>query len=619
MTSQPLRTARSHALFEEFEGFPKAPPMPVQPLDHPEALKSLGVTDAPLARYLVRAAFLLTGYTHFHRSLPNRLDSVMEATNQIVAIGPTVAATMALIDAPSLRDPFIRAAAMLKACWDVHSTIRTGQFRPDMYKGQPLEMRQYLNLFGTSIVFDKDTFRLSKTANVSRILVLARGKSYILEFAQDTNSTSVNAVADALHKAWNLAAADRFESSAGVLGTLSSVSLDIQAEGLRAILDDPSNVRSYEAVQDTFLTLCLDLEHTPRSDAEAALAAHSRNCANRDFYSSLQLVIFANGKACVICDFNAGIGGNTMFRAAAEIHRRSLQWAVPRTADAASEPARIEEARWKVDQGFLKRAHTDLNQVLDDQQPTFELVGYGRAAFASHGLEPVPAFAIAVQLAVLRLTGRFARIRQFVTLARFRSQNVALASVSTPEMAELVHALMQPHQSEASLRQLMEAALASQKKQYRQARSSMSVARTLYLFRAVQEGMTGRYVELVLGGTFRLLRALNLQEPPLPPTDIALSHPELFPEVPVMGRPGIRLPYLQCFGLHYLIWDDRITLTLMPSTKWTIPNAALVAELETCLNLISELWSGNVPKMAMGSASAGASLVGSPQAQTNPS
>jgi len=535
----------------------------------------------------------------------------MEATNQIVAIGPTVAATMALIDAPSLRDPFLRAAAMLKACWDLHSTIRSGQFRPDMYKGQPLEMRQYLNLFGTSIVFDQDMFRLSKTANVSHVLVLARGKSYILEFAQDANSTSVNAVADALRNVWNLAAADRFESSAAGLGILSSASLEVQAEGLRSILDDPSNVRSYEAVHNTFLTFCLDLEHTPRSDAEAASAAHSRNCANRCFYSSLQLVIFANAKACVICDFNAGIGGNTMFRAAAEIHQRSLQWAA-RMADPASEPARIEEACWKVDQGLLKRAQTDLNQVLDSQQATFELVGYGRDAFASHGLEPVPAFAIAVQLAVLRLTGHFARIRQFVTLARYRSQNVGLASVSTPEMSELMHALMQPDHSETSLRHLIEAALASQKTQYRQARSNMSVARTLFLFRAVQKGMTARYVELLLGGTFRLLKALKLQEPQLPPTDIALSHPGLFPEVPVMGRPGIRLPYLQCFGLHYLIWDDRITLTLMPSTKWTIPNAALVAELEACLNLISELWSGNVPNMQTGSASVDASLRGRP-------
>ena len=582
---------RSQALFEDFPLCPNPPHIPIQALDDPDALKALCVEDVPLARSLVRAAFLATGYARFHRSLPERLDTVLEAANHVVGIGPMVAATMALVDDPLQEDPFVRAATMLKACWDMHSAIRAGQFPPDVYKGQPLEMRQYLNLFGTSIVFDQGAFRLSKTADVSHILVLARGKPYIVEFDQNAQSGSVSAIAGALNAVWTLAAAEEPGDSPGILGTLSAVSLELQAEGFRAGLEDPSNLRSYEAITNTFLTLCLDFEHTPHSYAEAAAVAHSGNCANRWFHASLQLVVFANSKACVICDFNAGLGGNTMFRAAAEIHRRSLPWSVPRTAVAASELARIDRVRWNSSELMLDRARADLDRVLDDQQATFELKGHGRAVFASNGLDPVPAFAIAVQLAVLRLTGRFARIRQFVSQTRYRAQNVVLALVSTPEMAELVQALSQPGQSTTPLRPLIEAAIESQRTQNRQARSGMSVARSLNLFLAVQKGIRHRYVELIVRGVFKLLVALKLQKT-LPPTDIALSHPGLFPEVPVGGRPGIRLPYLKCFGLHYLIWDDRITLTLMPSTSWTIPNTALVAELEACLGLITRVWSG---------------------------
>jgi hypothetical protein len=587
---RPPPPQRSQAFFEDFPLCPSPPPIPVQALDDPRALKALFVEDVPLARALVRAAFLATGYARFLRRLPERLDTVLEAAAQIAAIGPTVAATMALVDDPVQQDPFVRAAAMLKACWHMHAAIRAGEFKPDLNKGQPLEMRQYLNLFGTSIVFEHGAFRVSKTADVSHILVLARGKSYVVDFDRNGESSSVRAIADALKAVWTLAAADEPGSSPGMLGTLSSVSLELQTEGFRAGLEDPVNVRSYEAITNTFLTLCLDLEHTPHSYAEAAAAAHSGNCANRWFHASLQLVVFANAKACVIYDFNAGLGGNTMSRAAAEIHRRSLPWSVLRTAGAASEPARIHKVRWNPGALSLDRARADLIQVLDDQQATFELMGHGRAAFASNGLDPVPAFAIAVQLAVLRLTGRFARVRQFISLTKYRGQSVALAEVSTPEMAAVVQALSQPPQPAAVLRRLIEAAIEAQLTQNRQTRSGMSVARSLMLFRVVQTGVRGRYVELVLGNTFKLLSALNLRR--MVPTDIALSHPGLFPEVPVMGRPGIRLPYLKGFGLHYLIWDDRITLTIMPSTTWRIPNGALAAELDACLGLIAGVWSG---------------------------
>ena len=599
LKNRPHPPARSQAFFEEFPHSPKPPQMPLQTLDDPDALKSLFVSDVPLARSLVRAAFLASGYTRFHKRLPERLDQVLESVNQIGGIGPTVAATMALVDAPSMRDPFVRAATMLKACWEIHSTIRAGQFPPDVHNGQALEMRQYLNLFGSSLVLDGGTFRLSKTGTLSDVLVLARGKSYVVHFDQHAESASVPLVADTLKAVWDRAAVEEFENPPGALGALSSVSLELQAEHLSAALEDPSNARSYEAVRNTFVTLCLDLDHAPNSYAEAALVAHSRNCANRWFHASLQLVIFANARACVICDFNAGLGGNTMVRAAAEIHRRSLAWAGPSPLDHVSGLAGIEEARWNLGQPFFDRAQADLNRVLDTQQATFEVTGHGRLSLASAGLEPVPTFAIAVQLAVYRLTGRFARIRQFVTQSKYRSQNVALAAVSTPEMEELVHALALPDQNAVRLRPLLQAAMESQRKQYRQARSTISVARALHLFRTVHKGMRRRYVELVVRRTFKLLRALELQELP-PPTDIALSYPDTFLEVPVMGRPGIRLPYVNCFGLHYQIWDDRITLTLMPSTKWTIPNTELVAELEACLDLVSGLWSGKVSKARTG-------------------
>src|SRR4051812_3367613 len=91
MNNRPPRPPRSQSFYEEYPGCPNPPHMPVKPIDGVDALKALSVENVPLARALVRAAFLATGFTRFHRTLPQRLDAVLEAANQIAAIGPTVA------------------------------------------------------------------------------------------------------------------------------------------------------------------------------------------------------------------------------------------------------------------------------------------------------------------------------------------------------------------------------------------------------------------------------------------------------------------------------------------------------------------------------------------------
>ena len=69
----------------------------------------------------------------------------------------------------------------------------------------------------------------------------------------------------------------------------------------------------------------------------------------------------------------------------------------------------------------------------------------------------------------------------------------------------------------------------------------------------------------------------------LPRERIILSHPEIFPEVALLGRPGVRLPYVSHFGLHYQMFADRIVLTMMPGKKWTSANDRFVEAVEAAL------------------------------------
>jgi hypothetical protein len=65
--------------------------------------------------------------------------------------------------------------------------------------------------------------------------------------------------------------------------------------------------------------------------------------------------------------------------------------------------------------------------------------------------------------------------------------------------------------------------------------------------------------------------------------EILVSHPEIYPGVPVVGRPGVRLPYVTCFGLRYQIWEDKTVVTVMPGVRWKTPNADLAGLLKSNL------------------------------------
>ena len=81
-----------------------------------------------------------------------------------------------------------------------------------------------------------------------------------------------------------------------------------------------------------------------------------------------------------------------------------------------------------------------------------------------------------------------------------------------------------------------------------------------------------------------------------PETDVVISHPGIYTEVPVVGRPGIRLPYVKYFGLHYQIMADKTVVTMMPAVNWEVPNHELIEKLKT--NLEKVIWVISEPDSA---------------------
>jgi hypothetical protein len=66
-----------------------------------------------------------------------------------------------------------------------------------------------------------------------------------------------------------------------------------------------------------------------------------------------------------------------------------------------------------------------------------------------------------------------------------------------------------------------------------------------------------------------------------------VSHPTIAPKVPIVGRPGAKLAYVNYFGLHYQIHPNRTTVTLMPGVKWKTSNCELIKRLAHNLTRLS--------------------------------
>ena len=90
--------------------------------------------------------------------------------------------------------------------------------------------------------------------------------------------------------------------------------------------------------------------------------------------------------------------------------------------------------------------------------------------------------------------------------------------------------------------------------------------------------------------TLKLLKRVGLHRPV--ERQVLISHPSIWPEVALLGRSGVRLPYIKHFGLHYQVHADRSVMTFMPGVDWKIPNEVVAEELGRALSAVRDITTG---------------------------
>lgn len=582
---------RTRDIYEQIVAYPKPPLIPLPaPEDIEAQLAQEGLAPGSIGYRISKAALALTGFSSFLRQLPACQEDLMRRSDQRGAwlFAPLVSATMALEDDPRGLTPLERAATLLCAARNFRADLHAGRLPPDTVRGQTLEMGQYPNFFATTLILEGRRPRIFKSTRLNQVTVVVRNRFYLLDIGEPDAEATFAAILAGLEAIVHAAKDGSTADEAQGAGLLTAARHVTQRKVFPQLKKIAANRTALETLRHSLLTLCLDLDDTPASHAEAARAAHIGRPANRWWHSSLQLVVFGNAKACAICNFNAYLDGNVMMRGGAEIQRRAAAWAVPPST--AAEPARTapsHELRWDVPPQFMEMAWQDLAAVLDHQQATFEIAGIGADTFAAHHVEPIPAFILALQMTAERLIAEPVEITQFLTMSRYRCMDLTTASVTTAEVRRFVNFMAEPVVDRTQAFALMREAIAAQGEQCRIARRHLPLDDTIGLLIHARHGLARTFTSVIFFLRALLLLRLGAMKPIS--RDILVSHPTIYPEVPIVGRPGVRLPYVRYFALHYQIWADKIVITLMPATEWPVSNAQLIAELKISLRQLEAI------------------------------
>ena len=579
---------RTTDIYEQLPFYPKPPLIPLPDWQTMASLKGMGIKQSPVSSLVIKTLMALTGFKKFYRNLPETMENYLRTTNTRGAglFALINSASLALRDDPRSLTPAQRAATLIFGAYGFYDDLMSGKLEPDKYKDQVLEMGQYPNLFSTCLTIEGKTAKLFKSKRTDQITVLINGRFFILNVGHPGKTTTLPQLANTLQKLVDRVQEETPDGNPNSPGIISGVAHPVQLRMFGRILKNPVNKATFEQLRHSFLTLCLDINDQPQDYAEAAKITQSKNFHNRWYHSALQIVVFGNGKASTMLNFNTYIDGNPMMRGSAEIERRAEQ--IPLETDDAATLDAPKELRWQLNPMFIERATEVARTVLDDQKATFVLDGFGKTFYQNKNLAPVPAFMVAVDMAAKTLIGQHVHIAQYLSVSKYRCMNLANADATTPEVQAFVDYVEQEDFDKAEARKLMEAAIESQRKAYSKARKNMPPSQVISIFVSSQKGFKKLWITSMLATAMIFLRLLGLYKSE--EMQAVASHPDIKPEIKVVGRPGIRLPYIKYFGFHYQIMDDKTVITFMPSTKWQISNQKLLETIREKLKIIDEIF-----------------------------
>jgi hypothetical protein len=197
-----MKMERSQDVYEHVEHYPKPPLIQMSEPDDISTVEELGINLTPFSRRVIHTAMLLTGYKKFLTQLPENLEEILRksALRLPGLFLPVISATAMLQDDQRSLSPVERAVTVIFAMRSFYEDLFEGKFQPDQSKGEPLEMGQYPNLFGTSLVIDGNKAKIYKTSQTNQVTVIVHRRFYLLDIGIPGVNTTFEQLVFALER-----------------------------------------------------------------------------------------------------------------------------------------------------------------------------------------------------------------------------------------------------------------------------------------------------------------------------------------------------------------------------------------------------------------------------------
>jgi hypothetical protein len=567
---RPSRTTQ--LAFEQVEGYP--PPAALPPLDTLESYlrEYAAVTDLPL-----KAARLLFGLAGFPRRLgqlrgdPAFYERALRdvPARMMVSNALMFSATTVLRDEEPSPDPIDRASRLIAGARSFYADLLAARLPADTFRGEPMEMGQYRNLFSTCNYPSGMCLPIYKSRDDSHIVVAASGSYYRLRLPPTGAPLDVPSLRAALEAVTADARGRREGSSPGPLTGAAPLQ---RAAGFSLIRLDRRNRKSLEALADAFLVLCLDLDSFPADEEQACRLAQSRNRRNRWYLASTQIVVFGNARTSIVFSYICGIDGNVMTRFSSEVRRRALRLSGSAAAERKPEPVEIpERLRFAIPARLVRWADASCRGLLSEERVLFRIRGWGGEGLLRRGLRLDSVFNIAMMMAEEKLTGRRPVHVELLTMAKYRYRGLGDATPWSPAVSRLADPALNAGRGRDAVETLREA-LEAHYRSLKEGRERFNLSDLLSLHLALSAPWQAPFIMVAL---MKYMSSI----------DVIVSFPHPSEDVLAVGRMGTRL-LTRLFSLHYETSPEMISVAFMPAIRNAVPAQTAFAAFEEALQKI---------------------------------
>lgn len=218
-----------------------------------------------------------------------------------------------LKDDPQRKSQESRAANIITGALKFLQKIRSNTAEPDLDKDGPLDMSQYLRIFGTSRIPQWRRDYLITDSKSRHITVMHKNHFFTLEVIKSDGSL----LSEEEMQSYFKHIVKQVKSPAeNAIGIFTAEERNRWAALRSELIADPTNKNSLDKIDSSLLVLILD-DLAPTNALESSEAMlHNRNGTNR-WFDKLNIVVFANSQTGVVFE-HSPIDGHTVLRTVTE-------------------------------------------------------------------------------------------------------------------------------------------------------------------------------------------------------------------------------------------------------------------------------------------------------------